>query len=149
MGFISQFMGCNSLTWCWCGVFRGCHSITVIYARMHIMLHTNILCIVKSFFLQWNSQWTVVIYRGWILRTSVRCHLCLAVTHKVSLTWGLCPLCVLYWFAFTRSMTCWRGYISRMAWDHLDVLPEKLKEMAGERVVWVYAGPLQWRRMHG
>lgn len=68
-----------------------------------------------------------MIYRGWILKTSMRCHLCLAVTHKVSLTCGLCPLCVLYWFAFTRSMTCWRDYICRLAWDHLDVLPEKLE----------------------
>ena len=36
-----------------------------------------------------------------------------------------------------RPRTCWRDYVSRLAWERLRVPPEELKEVAGDRDVWV------------
>uniref|UniRef100_A0A673CRG3 Reverse transcriptase domain-containing protein n=1 Tax=Sphaeramia orbicularis TaxID=375764 RepID=A0A673CRG3_9TELE len=35
-----------------------------------------------------------------------------------------------------RPRTCWRDYISRLAWERLGVPPEELEEVSGEREVW-------------
>ncbi|KAK3507851.1 hypothetical protein QTP70_001422 [Hemibagrus guttatus] len=32
-----------------------------------------------------------------------------------------------------RPRTCWRDYVSRLAWEHLGVSPEELEEISGER----------------
>ncbi|KAK3510372.1 hypothetical protein QTP70_005671 [Hemibagrus guttatus] len=35
-----------------------------------------------------------------------------------------------------RPRTCWRDYVSRLAWERLGVPPEELEEVSGEREVW-------------
>ncbi|KAI3369675.1 hypothetical protein L3Q82_024520 [Scortum barcoo] len=30
-----------------------------------------------------------------------------------------------------RPRTCWRDFVSRLAWEHLEVLPEELEEVSG------------------
>ena len=42
----------------------------------------------------------------------------------------------------------WRDYVSRLAWEHLGILPEDLDEVAGEREVWA-AAPASQPRMDG
>ncbi|KAK3570072.1 hypothetical protein QTP86_010236 [Hemibagrus guttatus] len=35
-----------------------------------------------------------------------------------------------------RPRTCWRDYVSRLAWERLRVPPEELEKVSGEREVW-------------
>ncbi|TWW74429.1 hypothetical protein D4764_14G0004320 [Takifugu flavidus] len=35
-----------------------------------------------------------------------------------------------------RPRTCWRDYVSRLAWERLGTPPDELEEVAGEREVW-------------
>ncbi len=37
-----------------------------------------------------------------------------------------------------RPRTCWRDYISQLAWECFRIPPKKLVEVSGERSVWVY-----------
>ena len=36
-----------------------------------------------------------------------------------------------------RPRTCWRDYVSQLAWERLGVPPEELEEVSGDRDVWV------------
>ncbi|TWW62282.1 hypothetical protein D4764_04G0009290 [Takifugu flavidus] len=35
-----------------------------------------------------------------------------------------------------RPRTCWRNYVSRLAWERLGMPPDELEEVAGEREIW-------------